>query len=314
MSLGLDSSETDFGKNGLIFDGIFNSFSLSSDPDKRLGMIEKEGLESFDINLERIKDLYNYVVTRKEILDPVIANVSSSLCSYAWNAQLSNGQLELNKPTLDFIVNFIKSSVLDMSLFDKDEKGLWRTVSSIKSVASKMVLGLNVLSMAKEGLVGWWTLFNNANANRFDDSRFGIKEASKAYSMVWQDGFRQIKTITMGEHLNAQYGIANVSEQEMVERLNYYQGKVGRVNNILFFTARSPDFLHRMTVFTAYMLKDGNYDAHKLVGDHIEYNWREDKRFSIYAKYQNTPESEIPKSELETFQEQRSLYLTIWRQ
>lgn len=225
MSLGLDSSETDFGKNGLIFDGIFNSFSLSSDPDKRLGMIEKEGLESFDINLERIKDLYNYVVTRKEILDPVIANVSSSLCSYAWNAQLSNGQLELNKPTLDFIVNFIKSSVLDMSLFDKDEKGLWRTVSSIKSVASKMVLGLNVLSMAKEGLVGWWTLFNNANANRFDDSRFGIKEASKAYSMVWQDGFRQIKTITMGEHLNAQYGIANVSEQEMVERLNYYQEK-----------------------------------------------------------------------------------------
>lgn len=314
MSLGLDSSETDFGKNGLIFDGIFNSFSLSSDPDKRLEMIEKEGLESFDINLERIKDLYNYVVTRKEILDPVIANVSSSLCSYAWNAQLSNGQLELNKPTLDFIVNFIKSSVLDMSLFDKDEKGLWRTVSSIKSVASKMVLGLNVLSMAKEGLVGWWTLFNNANANRFDDSRFGIKEASKAYSMVWQDGFRQIKTITMGEHLNAQYGIANVSEQEMVERLNYYQGEVGRVNNILFFTARSPDFLHRMTVFTAYMLKDGNYDAHKLVGDHIEYNWREDKRFSIYAKYQNTPESEIPKSELETFQEQRSLYLTIWRQ
>ena len=314
MSIGMKVSETDFGRNGLIFDGIFNGLAISEDPEKRAKIIEEEGIESFDINLEKIKDLYNYVTIRKSTLDPVISNVSASLCSYAWTAQQSNGQLDLNKPTLDFIVNFIKSSVLDMSLFDEKDKELWRGVSSIKSVASKMVLGLNVLSMAKEGLVGWWTLFNNANANRFDDSRFGIKEASKAYSIVWQDGFRQIKTITMGEHLNAQYGIANVSEQEMVERLNYYQGEVGRVNNILFFTARSPDFLHRMTVFTAYMLKDGNYDAHKLVGDHIEYNWREDKRFSIYAKYQNTPESEIPKSELETFQEQRSLYLTIWRQ
>ena len=79
--------------------------------------------------------------------------------------------------------------------------------------------------------------------------------------------------------------------------MNYYQGELGRVNNILFFTARAPDFLHRMTVFAAYMFKDGNMEAHKMVGDHIVYDWKLDKRFSIYAKYKNTNIDSIPKSE-----------------
>ena len=311
MSYGMDSAQTDFGKNGLIFDGIYNSFITSNNPESRKAMIESEGIESFERNLERIKDTYAYLYMRKSKLDPVIADVSSALCAYAWSAKLSN-QEKANKPTIDYIVNFIKSSVLDMSLIDEESRDTMRVVSTMKSAASKLVLGANVLSMAKEGLVGWWTIYSNAVANSVDPSRFGIKEATKAYGIVWGDAFRQMRTITMGEHLNAQYGIANMSEQELPDRLNYYQGEVGRIDNMLFFTARAPDFLHRMTVFIAYMLKDGNYDAHHLVdNDHIEYNWKEDKRFSVYAKYKDSREEDIPKSELETFKDQRALYQSI---
>lgn len=314
MSYGVDSAQTDFGKNGLIFDGIYNSFISSEDSESRKATIEMEGIESFERNLEKIKDTYAYLSIRKQRLDPVVADVSSALCAYAWAAKLSN-QDQANKPTIDYIVNFIKSSVLDLSLIEDESKDAMKVISGMKSMASKMVLGLNALSMFKEGLVGWWTIYSNAVANSVDPSRFGIKEATKAYGIVWGDAFKQMKTITMGEHLNAEYGITNMSGQELVSRLNYYQGEIGRINNTLFFTARAPDYLHRMTVFIAYMLKDGNYDAHHLVNnDHIEYNWKEDNRFSIYAKYKNSSEESIPSSELTIFRDQRALYQAIRQQ
>ena len=314
MSYGMEAAKTDFGKNGLIFDSMYDSFEVSKDQSTRTSMINQRGIDSFETNLERIKDAYAYLKIRKTHLDPVIADVSSALCAYSWAVKLQSGQEVANKPTIDYIVDFIKSSVLDMSLIEEEDKDLFRVIGTMKSVASKIVLGANVLSMLKEGTVGWWTLFEHAMANTVDPTRFGIKEATKAYGLVWGDAARQMKSITMGEHLNAQYGIANMSEQELAERMNYYQGQIGRINNLMFFTARAPDFLHRMTVFTAYMLKDGCYDAHHLVDDHIEYNWKEDKRFEVYARYMNTPEANIPKSEYNTFVDQRALYEAVKQQ
>ena len=312
-SSGMDSSVSDFGKNGLTFDSIYDGFTTSEDPSLRESTIKSEGIKSFETNLERIKDVYAYMKMRKEFLDPVLTNISSAITAYAWASNASNKSKE-DEAIINYVVDFIKTSVLDMSLISEQYKDVFKIIGNLKSVASKLTLGLNTLSMAKELTVGWWTLFNNAQANKYDPTRFQTEHARKAYSMVWGDAARQIKTITLGEYLNAQYGIANISDQEMVERMNYYQGELGRVNNVLFFTARAPDFLHRMTVFAAYMFKDGNMEAHKMVGDHIVYDWKLDKRFSIYAKYKNTNIDNIPKSELETFLDQKSLYEAIRRQ
>lgn len=305
MALGMVFTQTDFGKNQLIFDKMYNVFACSEDETMRTKMLQEMGVDTFETNLERIKDMYHFSQIRKEIYDPVLSEISAALGAYAFNANMSN-TYKANEDTINYITQFIQSSVLDESLIDEDYEDEMRIVSSLKSTASRMVLGCNILSMAKEGIVGWWTLYNNALANHWDPTRFGIKEATKAYFMVWKDSVNQIKTITLGEHLNFQYGISNMSMQEMVERENFYQGQVGRWDDRLFWTSRACDYLHRMTIFYAYMIKDGSLDAHEIKDGHVEYDWTKDKRFSIYAKYDN--EEEVPTQYKEVWKEQRSLF------
>ena len=191
----------------------------------------------------------------------------------------------MNKDTIEFLSKFVRSSVLDESLVDEKSKDTFKVVGMLKSITSKSVLGLNLMSMAKEGLVGGASLYINALANNISGSsdKFGAADAAKAYAMVWKDAVNQVSTITMGEFLNFEYGFANMSNQELVERLNYMKGELGRFDDRLFFTARAFDFLHRMTIFYAYMIKHGSLEAHKVVGDHVEYDWKKDKRFSLYA-------------------------------
>lgn len=312
MEMGMESSDTNYGRNEYTFDGMYNGFKASEDPNTRYNMIKSEGIESFDTNLERIKDTYIFSSMRKDIFDPIVRDISAALVSYAAWANMNN-RMPANKPTIDFLVQYIKSSVLDESLIDDEDKTAYKVIGTLKSVASKTLLGLNVLSMAKESVVGWFTIYNNAMANQLTDSnRFGLKEATIAYNMIWKDSVKQLSTITMGEYLNFQYGIANMSPQEMVERQNFGKGNMFRFNERLFWTARAPDYLHRMTILYAYMIKHGCLDAHKVVGDHVEYDWTKDKRFSLYAK--DRTGNSIPSSMKEEWQNQRALFEAMKQQ
>lgn len=49
------------------------------------------------------------------------------------------------------------------------------------------------------------------------------------------------------------FGISNMSEDELVSRLNYFQGDPLRFNGNLFWCNRAPDYLNRMTILVGYM-------------------------------------------------------------
>ena len=158
---------------------------------------------------------------RKEFLDPVLTNISSALTAYAWASNASNKSKE-DEAIINYVVDFIKTSVLDMSLISEQYKDVFKIIGNLKSVASKLTLGLNTLSMAKELTVGWWTLFNNAQANKYDPTRFQMEHARKAYTMIWGDAARQIKTITLGEYLNAFSTTINNANSTMSFALTYF--------------------------------------------------------------------------------------------
>ena len=305
MALGTVFTKTDFAHNQLLFDKMYNIFQVSEDPDIRNKMLQEMGVGTFETNLERIKDMYVFSDLRQKIYNPLLTRASAALNTYAFNATMSN-VMDDNRDSIEYLVKYIKSSILDESLIKEDYQDAVRVLNVVKSTASRMVLGFNILTTFKEGTVGFWTLFNNANANRFDDSRFGVNDAIKAYKAVWKDSMHQIDTITLGEHLNFQYGMSNMSVQEMVERMNYFQGQVGRVDDRLFWCTRVCDYLHRMTIFYAYMNKYDCLKAHKVIDGHVEYDWKQDGRFSIYAKYDN--EEDVPANLKDTWREQRSLF------
>lgn len=70
------------------------------------------------------------------------------------------------------------------------------------------------------------------------------------------------------------FGISNMSEDELVSRLNYFQGDPLRFNGNLFWCNRASDYLNRMTILVGYMKKYGCYDAYEFKDNQLMYNWK----------------------------------------
>jgi len=51
----------------------------------------------------------------------------------------------------------------------------------------------------------------------------------------------------------------------------------------LYASLRRPDFLNRMVMFVAHCMEDGVYDAFDIKDGRLVYDWKKDKRFSIFA-------------------------------
>lgn len=68
------------------------------------------------------------------------------------------------------------------------------------------------------------------------------------------------------------YGISNMSEDELIQRMNYYQGDAFRFNANLFWFNRAPDYLNRMTLLVGYMKKYGCYDAYEFKDNKLIYD------------------------------------------
>ncbi len=74
----------------------------------------------------------------------------------------------------------------------------------------------------------------------------------------------------------------------------------------MYATLRSPDFLNRMVLFVAKCMKDGCWEAFDLKDNKLVYDWRKDKRYSVYA--------DKSKEGTEEYQRQKIAYYNAIRQ
>ena len=70
-----------------------------------------------------------------------------------------------------------------------------------------------------------------------------------------------------------------------------------------------PDRLNRLAPTIAFMMKDGCWDAMHWdkKNQTLSYDWKKDKRFDVYAKYKDNPNS-VPSNLKESFEKQQSQY------
>lgn len=281
---------------------MYNVFDISNSVGGRerlLADTNGKPEQTYEVNLEHIKDMYVFSDIRKKEMDTILPAINAAIISLQFTQRLSNKDAQA---TIDFLNDYIKSAVFDESLIDKESRGTFRTLGMLKSVSTKFILGFNYLSGAKETITGFFNLYERAVANSLlDKDRIGLKDMTDAYTTVWVDSVRQINTITLLEHLNWQYRMANVDMNAIVDRMNYEKTDGFRFNDRMFWANRAPDFLARMTILIGYMKKHGCYDAHSLKNGEIVYDWKKDKRFSALAN----PNADTHSSE---WQYQRSLY------
>jgi hypothetical protein len=105
----------------------------------------------------------------------------------------------------------------------------------------------------------------------------------KAYAEVTKASFTSIKNITIIDELCKTYRLSNLDVARISEGLTTSSSGVLNVEKWMYSTLRNPDFLNRMVLFVAKCMTDGSWDAFYLEDGELKYDWKKDKRFSVYA-------------------------------
>ena len=117
--------------------------------------------------------------------------------------------------------------------------------------------------------------------NKFQ-TNISSKSLSKAYVTVVKNSFTDGRTINIVNQLCKIYRLSNVDVSRISEGLITERG-LTNMRDWLYASLRRPDFLNRMVLFVAQCYEDGVYDAFSIKDGKLTYNWKEDKRFKIYA-------------------------------
>lgn len=265
-----------FNKN--LARGLFNKFFLTEQ--QRIDKIKEKGVGFFETDLEEVirQALTAYVksdVSRKYI--PIMNALQTSLrISQSFGEQKQKDVIK----ALDLL---IKSKFYGEDITPDDLKPLARWLSVLKKITSTLSLGFNLRSFVREFFQGTWMGISRAGLNNLP----GVSEKTyvSAFEHVLTEAHKNFSSVSKLQQLDARFGVANYSLNNMSRkrRINWF-GIRNLSSDTLFWGSTAPDFQHRMTMLVAKMMGDGVWEAYTTDSEGtLTYNWKRDKRFSIYA-------------------------------
>ena len=228
-----------------------------------------------------------YNVSKEYI--PCISGMKMALAYNDMHSGIKSGNIERNmKHIRETFDKMVKSKFYGESIVDERLRPLLKWINLIKSTFTTMTLSLNVRSFLRESLQGAYLGATRAGVHLYP----GINEKNylDGLEYVIQTAHKNFSGVSMLQQLNAVYGMANQSLNQLAEerRVNWaninHWGK-----NTLFLTATSPDFMHRMGILIAKMKGDGCFDAHSIdENGKLVYDFKKDKRFTHLVNNETT--------------------------
>jgi hypothetical protein len=176
-------------------------------------------------------------------------------------------------------------SYIDAIIFntveENTEEAFTRKVLEVpKKVTALFAIGFSPMTAITQGLMGIITSYSSV----FAREGVAIKDLAKANTIVLGD--TRIDTINKTEQLNNLYGVISQDVDLLVQnRANTDTGLRAFFSRFAHWMSYIPDYYNRMSLFTAQMLKDGNYDAHSIVDGVMVYEETLDKRFFTDGKF-----------------------------
>lgn len=278
--------------------GVFNKLALNQD--QRRQMIEDKGVGFFETDLEAVIALALPSYIKSEVSKKYIPVLSAMQISLKIGESLGEQKQQAVEHALD---KLIRTKFWGENYLESDNSGLLtvaRWLNVMKKGLSALALGFNPRSFVREFLQGTWMGISRAKLSNFP----GINEKTykDAYEYVLLHAHENFSSVSKLQQLDARYGIANYSLTNISRKrkLNWF-GIRNMSSDTLFWGSTSPDFQHRVTMVVAKMMGDGVWEAYEMNEDNdLVYNWKKDKRFSIYAE----GKTDDPK-----YLEQKTLYL-----
>lgn len=276
----------------------------SNHMEERLKAISINGAGFFERNLEQLTFNHTYAYLSAKELNKVFPLMKASL---GFLQSMGNSVNKTFKNDVEYLLNYFKTAVKGQPL-NKDEQ-VQKTIASLgklKQVASFMALAFSPVQAMYQTVQGLWQdiLLMIKNKN-IPNTPFTFTNMYDAFKIVYQDLFHFHSTPTKCQLINEWLGVNDMDMNMYSERMRTDQYNKYNLMNFAFKFASRPDFYNRMTIIVAKMKADGIWDALEIVNGQLKYNWKKDKRFSVYANNQTSNPN---------YNNQRALYTSIAQQ
>lgn len=262
---------------------VFNRFErFDRSPADRIAKIEEFGAGFFETDVERVFREASMAYIKQHTSRKYIPIIMGMKLSLAYQSELEGNKLTNTRKAFD---DYVKKKIYGEPIVRDDLLPLFRYLNILKAGFSKLTLGLNSRSFVRELAQGTWTGLSRSVVERIPGLDF--KHYIDSYHWVVQKAKDNLEVAGLARQLGATYRMANMSLNEMAEQSKInWMGIKNWSGDTLFLTSTSPDFLHRTIILVAKMMADGSLDAHSLNKEtnKLEYDWKKDKRFEIYAR------------------------------
>lgn len=296
--IGAYNSVNGFGK-------MYNRFDSQESEEFRNSLIEQHGVGHFEVNLDTLILKYAFENLRENYFNEVLPILDSGVQMMKFYGA-KTGRIEETEKALETFFDQVKISVFNISPVQgteaEDFLGIVRTA---QQVTSFMALALRPVSLIKELVVGTIKNVSFAWSKIYGEDSFGEGHLMKAYNLLIS---KEDYSLVM--ELNNNYRIANRDMNQIVDKTKVDRHGLNFFSNFLYWSNTAPDYVNRLSLFLAKMIKDGCYEAHSLDEDgNLIYDPFKDERYSYYLKMREKYGYNFKLGD-DKYNDQRSLYLT----
>lgn len=271
-------------------------------------MIDKHGVNYFDLNLDTIAHRVAFAKIRKQTFDLILPTINS----YMWWVKLVGSQQNTDiKNQLDYVMNSVKLAVFDQHILGDEEKTIATAFNFVKKISTIGMLAFRPALFIKEVSLG--TMKNFMQSAFSLNEQFTLDDITKAYTKLLTIDKQASNEFNLIQKLNQFYRIANMDIGGISTKVQHDRHGIMRgINRWLFATSTAGDYYNRMSLMLAKMISEGSYDAHSMKDNKLVYDPTKDKRFEYY--FQNRDKHKNEKGEFINakgdvkFNEQRTRY------
>lgn len=254
---------------------------FSRNKQQRNRYIEENGIDYFETNVENLLIDRMFSAIQTEKTNRMLLGTKALLLQLKILGENSGFQESFNKQ-IKYIEDYIHLNVFKKPII---EGGLSQKIvgigQGVRSNVTFLNLAGNVISAARDVENGFMENYLRTASKFLTD--INATNMSKAYIYVVRNGSMDAMKTTLLSKLCVRYRLSNTDTARIAERLKTNRQGLANWDNIAYSTLRSPDFLNRMTLFIARAMQDGVLDAWSVENGELKYNWKKDKRFSVYA-------------------------------
>ena len=292
---------------------MYNRFGDRRNLERRKTIIEKNGINKFELNTELLVSSFIMSEIRTNEFQKILPQVRAIQHALVLKGMVTKTD---TKSINEFIFKYMKSVVYSDTLIEDDMKWVMKGFSAVKNIAGFAALNWNVINIPREILMGFWENISSAMFKKYGKNSFGMKDYMNAMKYMSTELVKFPVEVTKIEMLNQLYAMGNMDIDDMVgQTMTFRKGFVGGFGRWGSWALTAPDYWNRMSIFIAQMIKDGCFQAHsveidELGNEYLKYDMNKDSRYDVFARYRNR-KSAIPTNLKDKFEQQYGLYIAV---